>query len=116
VWPGRPTGFGRALSGESQGLFDERSPRVGQGWGDGGPLAEPAACGGEWLAVARLEQFGDAGLAELDEQMSGAAVARCEELAVETKAGQPHHGGGRDAGLSKQRLREAPETLLAAGA
>jgi hypothetical protein len=65
VWPGRPTGFGRALSGESQGLFDERSPRVGQGWGDGGPLAEPAACGGEWLAVARLEQFGDAGLLSL---------------------------------------------------
>ena len=82
--------------------------------GDGDPLSKPSTIGGERLALFSVDEVRDACRVKLDDELAGAVITGCEEHAVETQAREPHHCGSGNAGSPKERLRERPETRLAA--
>lgn len=64
-------------------------PRAALGVGDRRPLAEASPVRREGVGAAVVDEAGDLGLVELDDEVTGAAVAAGEEVAVEAQARKP---------------------------
>ena len=101
------------LGDEGDALAQQRPPLSGVGLGDGDPLAEHFAGGGELAADSLGYQFGDPFAGQFDDEAGAFEVNEGEELAGDPDATAAHDGAFFESWVLKLKgADEIPEELL----
>jgi hypothetical protein len=68
---------------------------------DAHPLTEATSVRSERFCLAGLDEGRSTALIQLDDEVTGTAVAAGEEVSIEAQAREAHHGRARDTGVLK---------------